>query len=157
MTTTIVTPNQDAVISEIEVAAPPRRVFQALTTASELKRWFTNAECPAKSWEMDARPGGHYRYATEKGSVVVNNVRDFECYGEILEYDPPRVLVYTWLANWHDDGNCRTLVRWELTPTESGTRVKVTHSGLTQENAALKDYSNGWLGVMEMLKKFVEQ
>ena len=157
MPTTIITPNQDAVISEIEIAAPHERVFQALTTESELKRWFTNAECPAKLWEMDARVGGHYGYASEKGSVVVNSISEFECHGEILEYDPPRILVYTWLANWHDDANRRTLVRWELTPTKTGTRVKVTHSGLSEENAARKDYSNGWPGVVEMLKKFVEK
>jgi uncharacterized protein YndB with AHSA1/START domain len=157
MPTTIITPDQDAVISEIEIAAPPERVFEALTKESELKRWFTNAECPAKSWEMDARVGGHYGYATEKSSVVVNGISEFECHGEILAYDPPRVLVYTWLANWHDDANRRTLVRWELTPTKIGTHAKVTHSGLSEENAARKDYSNGWPGVMEMLKTFVEK
>jgi uncharacterized protein YndB with AHSA1/START domain len=63
----ILTPDQDAVISEIEIAAPPARVFQALTTAGELKRWFTSPECPAQVWEMDPRPGGRYHYVTEKG------------------------------------------------------------------------------------------
>jgi len=48
-------------------------------------------------------------------------------------------------------------VRWELTPTEGGTRVKVTHSGLAQESAARKDYSGGWPGVVQQLKKFVEK
>ena len=85
---------------------------------------------------MDPRLGGRYSYTTEKGTVVVNNVSEFECHGEILEYDPPRVLVYTWLANWHDDVARRTVVRWELTPTKTGTHVKVTHSGLAQEAAA---------------------
>jgi Activator of Hsp90 ATPase homolog 1-like protein len=51
----------------------------------------------------------------------------------------------------------RTIVRWELAPTKTGTHVKVTHSGLAQESAARKDYSNGWPGVVEMLRKFVEQ
>lgn len=157
MPTAIITPDLDAIISEIDIAAPPARVFQALTTASELKRWFTSPECPAKLWEMDPRPGGLYRYATEKGSVVVNGVNEFECHGEILEFDPPRLLVYTWLANWHDDIARRTVVRWELTPTKTGTHVKVKHSGLAHEVAARKDYSGGWPGVVEMLKKFVEQ
>ena len=156
MTTTIITPDQDAIISEIDIAAPPDRVFQALTTSAELKRWFTSPDCPAKSWAMDPRPGGRYAYATEAGSVVVNRVREFECHGEILEFDPPRLLAYTWLANWHDDVARRTVVRWELTPTKAGTHVKVQHSGLAQEGAARKDYSNGWPGVVEMLKKFVE-
>ena len=157
MLTTRVTPDQDAVVSEIEIAAPVDRVFQALTTAGELTHWFTSPECPAKFWEMDARLGGRYRYATEKGSIVVNGVSEFECHGEILEYDPPRVLVYTWLANWHDDVAHRTVVRWELTPKSGGTHVKVTHSGLATMPVARKDYSGGWPGVVEMLKTFVEK
>jgi uncharacterized protein YndB with AHSA1/START domain len=156
MPTTIVTPDQDSIVSEIEIAAPPARVFRALTDAGELKRWFGSPECPVKSWEMDARVGGHYGYKTEKGSIVVNGVSEFECHGEILECDPPRLLVYTWIANWHDDTARRTVVRWELTPKAAGTRVKVTHSGLADLPVARKDYSGGWPGVVEMLKKFVE-
>ena len=157
MPATKVTPDQDAVVSEIEIAAPVDRVFQALTTAGELTHWFTSPECPAKFWEMDPRLGGRYRYATEKGSIVVNGVSEFECHGEILEYDPPRVLVYTWLANWHEDVAHRTIVRWELTPKSGGTHVKVTHSGLATMPVARKDYSGGWPGVVEMLKTFVEK
>ena len=100
------------------------------------------------------RAGGHYRYATEKGAVVVNGVSEFECHGEILEFDPPRLLVYTWYGNWHENKSLRTVVRWELTPEGRGTHVKVTHSGLAQEPAARKDYSSGWPGVLENLKKF---
>jgi uncharacterized protein YndB with AHSA1/START domain len=83
-------------------------------------------------------------------------VNQFFCQGEVLEFDPPRVLAYTWVANWHDDKSRRTIVRWELTATKDGTHVKVTHSGLAQEAVARKDYSGGWPGVVEMLKKFVE-
>jgi uncharacterized protein YndB with AHSA1/START domain len=156
MSATIVTPDQDAIVNEIEIAAPAERVFQALTDSAQLKRWFTSPECPAKLWKMDARLGGRYGYATEKSSVVVNKVSEFECHGEILEYDPPRVLAYTWIANWHSDVKRRTVVRWELTPKTNGTHVKVTHSGLAQEPVARRDYSGGWPGVVEMLKKFVE-
>jgi|HubBroStandDraft_4_1064222.scaffolds.fasta_scaffold75916_1 uncharacterized protein YndB with AHSA1/START domain len=156
MPTTIITPDQDSIVTQIEIAAPPERVFQALTDAQQLKRWFGGPECPAKVWEMDAGPGGHYRYVTEKGAVVVNNVSQFECHGEIVEYDPPRVLAYTWIANWHDDLTSRTIVRWELTPKSTGTLVKVTHSGLTRLPIARRDYTGGWPGVLEMLKKFAE-
>jgi uncharacterized protein YndB with AHSA1/START domain len=152
----IVTPDLDAIVSEIDVAAPPERVFRALTDGGELKRWFTSPECPVKYWEFDARPGGKYGYATETGTIVVNGVSEFECHGEILEYAPPRLLVYSWIANWHADKSCRTIVRWELTSTSGGTHVKVTHSALAQESVARKDYTGGWPGVVEMLKKFVE-
>jgi uncharacterized protein YndB with AHSA1/START domain len=149
-------PDSDVVRAEIYIAAPPARVFKALTDASELARWFTDPGCPVKFWEMDARPGGRYRYATGKGSVMVNGVSEFECHGEIVEMDPPRLLVYSWIANWHLDQSLRTVVRWELTPVAGGTRVAVTHSGLASEEAARKDYSGGWPGVLEMLKKFTE-
>jgi len=152
-----ITPDNDAIIGEIHIAAPPARVFKALTDQSELGRWFGNPECPVKSWEMDARRGGRYRYATEKGTVAVNGVNEFKCQGEILEFDPPRLLVYSWIANWHDDKSRPTVVRWELTPAATGTHVRVTHSGLAQENVARKDYSGGWPGVLEMLKNFTEK
>ena len=152
-----VTPDQDALVCEIEIDAPPPRVFEALTDTGQLTRWFTDASCPVKYWKMDARKGGRYRYATEKGSLVVNGVSEFECHGEILEYDPPRLLVYTWIANWHVDKQRKTVVRWELAPTASGTHVKVTHSGLAQEATAREDYCGGWPGVVEKLKRFAEQ
>ena len=157
MTTTIVTPDQDAIVSEIKIAAPPERVFRALTDAGELQRWFGSPECPLKYWQMDARVGGLYSYQTEKGSIVVNGVNQFTCHGEILECDPPRLLAYTWIGNWHDDPKSQTVVRWELTPQANGTHVRVTHSGLSHLPVARKDYSGGWLGVVEQLKKFVEQ
>jgi len=157
MTSTIVTADQDAIVGEIHVAAPPARVFQALTDARQLKRWFSDPSCPVKLWEMDARLGGNYRYATEKGTVVVNNVSEFECHGEILEFDPPRLLTYTWFGNWHDDAKQRTVVRWELTSKGGGTLVKVTHSGLASLPIARRDYSGGWVGVLEMLRKFAEK
>ena len=158
MPKTIVSPNQDAIVSEIEIAAPAERVFRALTESDQLMRWFTDASCPVKSWRMDARPGGSYSYATEKSNaVVVNGVNEFKCRGDILEIDPPRVLVYTWIANWHLDKERKTVVRWDLTPTASGTHVKVTHSGLAHEPEARADYSGGWVGVVEKLKQFAEQ
>lgn len=157
MTTTIVTPDQDAVVSEIQIAAPPERVFRALSDAGELGRWFGSPDCPVKFWKMDARVGGRYSYATEKGSVVVNGVSEFECHGEILECDPPRLLVYTWIGNWHDQPGAKTVVRWELTPKASGTHVRVTHSGLSSLPVAREDYTGGWPGVVEQLKNFVEE
>src|SRR5689334_19540051 len=149
--------HEDTIITEIEIAAPAARVFQALTDGDQLKRWFSSPECPAKVWKIDARLGGKYGYATEKGTLTVNGISEFECHGEIVEYDPPRVLAYSWLANWHGDPTRRTIVRWELAPRPGGTLVKVTHSGLAQEPIARKDYSEGWLEVVEMLKEFVEK
>jgi uncharacterized protein YndB with AHSA1/START domain len=160
MVTNNVTPDQDAIISEIEIAAPADKVFKALTDPQQLIRWWGDQEaCRATVWDMDSRRGGKWRFeATDPtGKVKVNGVSQFKANGEILEVDPPRLLVYTWIANWHDQPARRTVVRWELTPSGSGTKVKVTHSGLAEETVARKDYAGGWPGVVELLKKFVEQ
>ncbi|MBZ5706446.1 MAG: SRPBCC domain-containing protein [Acidobacteriia bacterium] len=159
MATTTITPDPDAVVAEITIAAPPERVFAALVDAKQLLRWWSSEECPAKVWQMDAMRGGkwHYETADRTGKLVINGVSEFVADGEILEYDPPRLLVYTWVANWHEQPTRRTLVRWELTPAKAGTLVKVTHSGLVQETVCRKDYSGGWPGVLGLLKKHVER
>jgi uncharacterized protein YndB with AHSA1/START domain len=157
MATIRITPDQDAVVAEVLIDAPPERVFRALTDEGELIRWFTDPSCPVKFWKMDARLGGGYSYRTEKGIAVVNNIDEFECHGEIVEFDPPRLLVYTWVGNWHENKTLRTIVRWELTPVNNGTHVRVTHSGLAQEEVARKDYAGGWSGALVQLKEFAEK
>jgi uncharacterized protein YndB with AHSA1/START domain len=137
--------------TEIDISAPPARVFEALIDPDQLMCWFTNASCPVKFWRMDPRLGGSYSYATKK------SVSEFECHGEITEMNPPHLLVYTWFGNWHVDPETKTVVRWELRPIDSGTHVKVTHSGLAQDPASRKDYSGGWPGVVGSLKEFVER
>jgi len=157
MATAIVTPDQDAIVSEIEIAAPPERVFKALVDPAQLMQWWNSDQCKTEYFEMDTRRGSKWRFGTRKSTLDVNGVNQFSCHGDVLEYDPPRVLAYTWIANWHDDKSRVTIVRWELTPVGKGTKVKVTHSGLAQEDVARKDYSGGWPGVVELLKKYVEK
>lgn len=151
MTQTNVTPDFDTIVSEIDIAAPPERVFKAIADAEDVRR-----RAPMLSvYEMDARVGGGWRLEMRppqpyRGVDVV--VHD----GEILEYDPPRLLVYTWTANFHNDPKHKSVVRWELTPTKNGTHVKLTHSGLASEAEAAKAYSGGWPGVLDELKRYVE-
>ncbi len=106
---------------------------------------------------MDARRGGRWRFSTSQTSMNINGISQFDCTGEIVEFDPPRVLAYTWIANWHDHPSQRTVVRWELADSKGGTLVRVTHSGLVDLPVARKDYSGGWPGVLNDLKKFVEK
>jgi uncharacterized protein YndB with AHSA1/START domain len=148
---------EDAVISEIEIAAPPERVFQALIDREQALRWGTNDAFEIKSWEMDARAGGKWRFVPKERSGKGAVGDDFEHHGEILQIDPPRLLVYSWFANWHAQPLHKTVVRWDLTPTPAGTKVKVTHSGLAQLPDASKGYSEGWPGLLQELKNFFEK
>ncbi len=148
--------DQDKVVCEIQIAAPMERVFQALTSPQELPRWFTNDECPTRVWEMDPRRGGRWRSATQAGSKTLNGVSAFRAGGEILEVDPPRLLIYSWHSNWHEDPSLATVVRWDLSAHNGGTFVRVTHSKLESEPQARQDYAGGWVGVLQNLKQFAE-
>lgn len=149
MPKTVITPDQDAIISEVDIAAPPERVFKALCDAEETRRRAPELDV----YEMDARVGGKWRLEMRRPHRGVSVVHH---QGEILEIDPPRLLVYTWTANFHNDPKHRSIVRWELTPTKSGTHVKMTHSGLSSEPDSRKDYAGGWPGALEQLKRFIE-
>ena len=146
------TPDLGTITCEIDISAPPGRVFKAIADEEEVRR-----RAPILSvYEFEPRVGGRWRLEMQPPQpmygvdVIVHD-------GEILEYDPPRLLVYTWTANFHKDPKHTSIVRWELTATKSGTHVKLTHSGLASEPEAAKAYSGGWPGVLEELKTFVEK
>jgi|SRR5882724_11979395 len=154
---------QDSIAQEIDIAAPPERVFEALTDGVQLKEWWgKEPSVELHRFDMEGRKGGRWgfdcteRPGQEHGEVGKqlqrNKARFFEAHGEVLEFDPPRLLVWSWIANWHEHPTTPTTVRWELTPTKSGTRVRVTHSGLAKEHIARKDYGAGWAGVLQLLK-----
>ena len=152
MATTTITLDQDTIISEIDISAPPDRVFRGICDPETVRRRAPHLHV----FEMDLRVGGKWRLEIRMprphhGVSIVKHD------GEILEIDPPRLLVYTWFANFHDDPKHRSVVRWELTATKSGTHVKVTHSGLTAEPQARKDYAGGWPGVLQEIKTFAEK
>jgi uncharacterized protein YndB with AHSA1/START domain len=142
----------DEVVCEIDIAAPPERVFKAISDPADIRRRSPGLDI----FEMDTRVGGKWLLEMTPGQPY-RGVKTIRHEGEILELDPPRLLVYTWLANFHDNPELRTIVRWELTPTKSGTHVKLTHSGLASEPQSAKDYAGGWVGVLEELKSAIEQ
>jgi uncharacterized protein YndB with AHSA1/START domain len=152
MATTFVTPDQDTIVSEIDIAAPADRVFKGICNAETVRLRHPEFDV----FEMDLKAGGKWRLDLRmpKPYQGVNVVRHD---GEVLEIDPPRVLVYSWFANFHDDPKHRSIVRWELTPTKSGTHVTLTHSGLAAEPRACKEYAGGWPGVLQELKTFSEK
>jgi uncharacterized protein YndB with AHSA1/START domain len=150
MTDPIVTTDLDAVVSEIEIAAPPERVFQAITDPRQLLQWWGSpGKYRLSRWEADVRPGGKWR---SEGKSVTGET--FEVGGEYLQVDPPRLLVYTWVSSW--DGGLRTQVHWELTPVPEGTLVRVRHSGFAGQFDKAQKYAGGWPGVLAWVRGYLE-
>ena len=150
MATATITPDQNAVIAEIFIAAPPARVFQAISDPTQLPRWWgQDGLYRVTKSTMDLRPGGKWR-SDGRGA----DGTQFYVEGEYLEVDPPRKLVYTWISSWMPT---TTEVRWELEAQGNGTLLKLTHTGFAGNADQAKGHSTGWSLVLSWLQSFVEK
>jgi uncharacterized protein YndB with AHSA1/START domain len=150
MTASQTAPDGDSIVSEIQIAAAPARVFQALIDPAQVPQWWGQAgiyRCTA--FTADVRVGGKWR-----NSGVGADGRGFEISGEYLEVDPPRLLVSTWVATW--TGDVQTTVRWELEPADGGTRVRIRHSGLSARPDMAGSY-RGWPRMLGWLQALLER
>src|SRR5262245_20054688 len=147
----VVTPDRDALVEEIFIAAPPERVFRALTQPGELLAWWgDDRHYRCTSWTLDLRRGGSWRSEGRNASG-----RDFVVEGEFLEVDPPRRLAYTWKPSWVEVSP--TTVRIDLVPRQEGTHLTWTHSGFSRHPQALEDHRGGLPTVVSWLKGYLEE
>lgn len=138
------------VVQEVWIAAPPERVFEALTDPDEVTRWWAVPGAYATTEaEIDLRPGGHYRFA---GTSVAQ--RAFEVVGEYLRIEPPLRLEYTWNPDW-DDKATGSVVSFRLEAHDGGTRLAVEHTGFGSEKS-YTEHRDGWPAVLAGLRGFVE-
>ena len=163
MATVAIAPDQNSVTGEIFIAAPPARVFEAITDPAQMPKWWGQqgvyriTECKA-----DLSPGGKW------SSVGVGaDGKPFGVEGEYLELDPPRLLVQTWNPSWAHP--LKTVVRWELEPTDvhglypsgprragTGTLVRVHQEGFAGFPQAAAGHAEGWKRVLGWLHGFLE-
>jgi uncharacterized protein YndB with AHSA1/START domain len=122
---------------ERTLAAPPVRVWHALTDADELTRWFWPASYGTLV-EVDLRPGGSLRIDAP-GLMGVQ--------GEYVDIDPPRLLAFTW--QWNGEAE-RTAVRVELSPVDGGTRLVLVHEGFA-DPATRESHTTGWSDCLDRL------
>ena len=135
-----------AITRSIDINAPIDRVWKALTEADLIAQWFGDA-C-----EFDAVPGGggYFGWAQHgKHRVVVEHV------------EAPRVLVYRWAqaADAEPVPGNSTVVRFELTEIDGGTRLDLVETGfenLEDPQASLADNTGGWTAELAELVDFVQ-
>jgi uncharacterized protein YndB with AHSA1/START domain len=152
MATATISQDQDVIQAEVHIAAPPERVFQALTDPRQLMQWWgQKGMYHHTSWRSDVRPGGGWR----SEGVSDTDGSPYHVGGEYVELDPPRRLSYTWVASW--SAPLATLVRWELEAASGGTTVRLRHSGFAGATAAVQGHYQGWLRVIAWMQAFVEK
>jgi uncharacterized protein YndB with AHSA1/START domain len=88
ITVTITTPSDREAVVTREFNAPAALVFDAITKADLIKRWY-GPNGTLDSCESDPRPGGSFRFAFNVGGKPMAK------YGVYKEVDPPRRLVRT--------------------------------------------------------------
>jgi uncharacterized protein YndB with AHSA1/START domain len=92
MATSAVTPDNDAVVAEVFIAAPPERVFQAITDPNQMPLWWGQQGLyRVTAWKADLRPGGKWQSAVSEPMV-----RPFEWRASIWRL--------TLLASWFTPG-----------------------------------------------------
>jgi uncharacterized protein YndB with AHSA1/START domain len=164
MATVAITPDQNIITGEIFIAAPPARVFQAISDPEQMQRWWGAGDMyRVTDSKADLRVGGKW----SSDGVGVDGTK-FHIDGEYLEVDPPRLLVYTWTADW--TGSLKTIVRWELEAQAvhglhpkgperagTGTLLRIRQEGFAGDPAGAASHSEGWKRVMGWLVAYVER
>lgn len=139
----------------IEIAAPPERVWRALTNSTELSAWFQvtiEGEIAAGSevWMTSV----HEQHAGTRFRV------------RFVELTPPRRFVWEWCPGAVDpkvdySREPNTTVTFTLEPSGTGTRLSVAETGfdrvsLSRRAKVYSDNSQGWTEVLGWLRRYVE-
>jgi uncharacterized protein YndB with AHSA1/START domain len=138
------------ILATVTIAAPPERIFRALTDPKELPRWWGADDLyRTTSHASDLRKGGAWR-SEGKGA----DGTPFAVSGEYLDVDPPHRLVMTWQPDW--DGGNVTTVTYLLEPVEGGTKLTLRHDGFGARADSCRSHANGWPRVFGWLKAHFE-
>jgi uncharacterized protein YndB with AHSA1/START domain len=115
-----------SVVHYVTYPQPPERVWRALVDPEELALWLMPndfAPLVGRQFTMECEPFGRIQ-------------------AEVLEMEPERRLSCRWAGSFGD-----TVVTFELTPTATGTRLRLEHSGWSDENKPFRDqFAGGWTG-----------
>jgi len=108
---------------ERDFACPAEKLWRALTQPHLIAEWLMSS---------DFRPvmDHHFSFSAEWGSIACR----------VLEIEAHRTLSYTWEAH-----GLESLVTWTLTPTASGTRLRIEQTGFRpDQQQAYHGAKAGW-------------
>jgi uncharacterized protein YndB with AHSA1/START domain len=145
----------DRIERDVLISAPIQRVWELITKAEHLGRWFGDAGA-----EIDLRPGG---------AMVLRWTEHGTSRGRVVAVEPPSRFSYRW-APFTDPGGEEpvegnsTLVEFTLQPEGDATRLRVVESGFaslaaSEEQRArnLNGNTEGWEHETGELREYAEK
>ncbi|QEV98912.1 hypothetical protein F6J84_01435 [Microbacterium caowuchunii] len=131
-------------IYEVQVSAAPSAAWRALTDPDTVKRYYFGTS-PRTSWRI----GSPIEFVDEDG--------DAQIVGEVLEYEPPRRLAHTFIATWYGAPDDQGSLHWEIEPTDSGSRITLTHRGAQAGTREGSETEDGSRRIIEELKRLLDE
>jgi len=129
------------VVVEREFAHPPEKLWRALTQPHLIEEWLMKND-------FVPTVGHRFNLRGEWGGVL-------DC--EVLAIEPNRTLSYTWnFAHDNPDFALESVVTFTLTPTRTGTHLRMEQSGFRPEQRqAFGGASAGWAEFFGKLEQVV--
>ena len=131
------------VVVEREIPHPPEKIWRALTQPHLIEEWLM---------KNDFMPvvGHKFNLRGEWGGAL-------DC--EVLAVQPNRTLSHTWNFEHEDPAFALTsVVTWTLTPTGSGTRLRMEQAGFRpDQKQAFGGAKAGWNEFFGALEKVIER
>jgi len=135
-----------AQVYTVYIRAPREKVWDAITKPEFTRQYFFGSE-PASTWKAGAPL---VWTETESGRTLVD--------GKVVECDPPRRLVHTWIVKYDDGltGEGPSRVTWELDETGGVTKLTAIHDEFPSGSRVYDNVAGGWPLVLSGLKTLVE-
>jgi uncharacterized protein YndB with AHSA1/START domain len=140
--------DEGLILATITIAAPPERVFRAISSDEVAKWWGSDQAYRVTRWTSDFRVAGLWR-SEGKGA----DGTAFSVQGEFLEIDPPHKLVQTWSYDWGDKHV--TKLTYRLLATPEGTKLTIRHEGFKDHREDCASHEQGWKTVLDWLSTYL--
>ncbi|MFD2159818.1 SRPBCC domain-containing protein [Rubritalea tangerina] len=142
--------NDHLVRLEVEIKAPAKKVFEALTQEALVKKW--NAGLCMKEGKIEGKVGGVYSYGWYPLGTPEGEIEDGPM--KVLELEKDKLLVIDWYG-----GTEKSRVSWEIEPMGDGrVKVKFKHATLLgHSHGNVWSYRSGWADSLYALKWYLER
>jgi uncharacterized protein YndB with AHSA1/START domain len=127
----------------IYIAAIPEKVWEGFVSKESNRILFLGAELEAE-W----KPGGSMAWV---GPGPDGKLMKY-VHGEVLKYDPPKTLQYTFARQ----SETASRVTVELVPETEATKVTVTHDQWADTDSSYAATADGWARILSRLKTLIE-